>query len=516
MKKSTRLFYLLSFVFITTSAIQSQEFDGYALFNSLNSNTVFLIDKNGDIAHTWSLDRPCNYTVLLMDSGNIMRGAVRAGNAINGPAVGGMVQEIDPQGNVVWGFEYSGSDHVAHHDICLMPEGNVLLTAWEAKNATELDEMGYTGTANNRYATHFVEVSQNGTDGEIVWEWHIWDHFIQDVDPDKPNYGVVSEHPELMNINVQTSGGGGPGGGGPGGGNGGDWFHVNGVDYNAELDQIAFSSRYLSEIFIIDHSTTTEEAAGHTGGNAGKGGDFLYRWGKPANYDMVGNQTIAGPVHDSRWIPDDGRPRGGYLQFFNNEGVGGSSTTDALELPFAADGYNYEREAGQAFGPMEATWRHICLDNADGQSAANSLPNGNTFVNLSREYMYEVDQDNNIVWQYAEGPAKAFRYTCDHPGIQALIAQGVIEDLCMLSAVDEIATEKVSISPNPSTGLFSINGLNIEDKLEKIEVFDFSGKIIKQLKTEFEVDLTEYVTGIYFIKLSLGNGNWVMKKVVKQ
>ena len=142
-------------------------------------------------------------------------------------------------------------------------------------------------------AYSFIEVAHDGSSGgEIVWEWHIWDHLIQDYDPSKNNYGSIAEHPELIDVNMIEVAGGGPGGGGPGGGGrpggaGGDWFHVNGVDYNAELDQIAFSSRHTSEIYIIDHSTTTEEAAGHTGGNSGMGGDIMYRWGNPSNYGAL-------------------------------------------------------------------------------------------------------------------------------------------------------------------------------------------------------------------------------------
>ena len=60
-----------------------------------------------------------------------------------------------------------------------------------------------------------------------------------------------------------------------------DWMHSNAVAYNAELDQVLLNVLEFNEFWIIDHSTTTAEAAGHTGGKHGKGGDLLYRWGNP-------------------------------------------------------------------------------------------------------------------------------------------------------------------------------------------------------------------------------------------
>ena len=435
-----------------------------------------------------------------------MRGAVKSANQISGAAVGGLVQEIDPAGNVVWEFEYSSETYITHHDITLLPNGNVLLIAWERKELEELQAMGYLGSADYRYATHIIEVAQNGTGGEIVWEWHLWDHMIQDVDPTKPNYGVISLHPELMDINVQIDGFGDPS-------SNGDWFHVNGIDYNEELDQIAFSSRFLSEIFIIDHSTTTETAAGHSGGNAGKGGDFLYRWGKPKNYGINITQTISGPVHDIRWIEDDGRPRGGFLQFFNNQGVGSTSTVDAINPPLSADGYNYNYTTGTTYAPSQYDFRHFCLNNALGQSASNTMPNGNLFVNLSGSYMYEIDTDGSTIWQYNAGPAKAFRYTCDYPGIKALVEAGAIENLCNLVSTKAITSESIQITPNPSMDIFYLENLSDKSRIQKIEVFDWSGKKILALENTTEIDLSNFSEGMYFVNIQLNQHLVIGKKI---
>jgi len=101
-----------------------------------------------------------------------------------------------------------------------------------------------------------LEIKPIGTnDYSIEWEWNFKDHLIQDYDDTKNNYGVIEEHPEKLDINflndrIPAE----------------NWLHVNSIQYDETLDQIVISSRNLSELYIIDHSTTAEEATGETGG----------------------------------------------------------------------------------------------------------------------------------------------------------------------------------------------------------------------------------------------------------
>ena len=484
--KLTRLLAFIVFTYILSFTSVAQDFDGYSLYNNQNESTTYLVDGDGEIAHSWDCNTNANYAVFLKDDGNLLRQGVVTGAQLSGAAAGGIIQEYDKDANVVWEFTYSSADYRSHHDFAVLPNGNVLLTAWEVKTPAELQAAGKSSTS-DKWPTHIVEVQQDGAGGKIVWEWHIGDHMIQDVDAAKPNFGVVADHPELMNLNVD----------GPESSRDGDWFHVNGIDYNAELDQIAFTSRFMSEIFIIDHSTTTAEAASHSGGNAGKGGDFLFRYGHPANYGSSVAQSIPAACHDVRWIKS-GRPNAGWLQFFNNNGGGNSSSAvDAINP--VRDGYNYTYTSG-SYQPTTHQWRHECREYSSGQSASDRLSNGNTFVAVSREYMYEVDSNDNLVWQYSDGPPKGFRRECTHPGIITLL-----NNPCDVASVQGLETLSVSISPNPSYGTVFITGLEDSKNIE-ISIADMLGKVVLQSRNSTEISLGDLENGQYVVSVFTDSG----------
>ncbi len=256
-----------------------------------------------------------------------------------GPAVGGRIQEFTWDGELVWDFKFYNAKQLPHHTITRLPNGNVLLIVWDRKTTEEAIAAGrrpeMTGDK-HLIVDSLVEIKPTGkTTGEVVWEWHLWDHLVQDFDKTKANFGNVGEHPELVNINYgedelpsviaaatkdgkdKTKADDKPAANRPPRINP-DYTHFNGVDYNPDLDQISVSVWAFSEFWIIDHGTTTAQAASHTGGRMGKGGDLLYRWGNPRAY-RAGTKADRKlfSQHNAHWIPR-GLPGAGHLLLFNN------------------------------------------------------------------------------------------------------------------------------------------------------------------------------------------------------
>jgi len=370
---------------------------GYTLFAPMSYNVTYLIDNNGELVQSWSSEYRPGLSVYILENGDLLRTRIIQGQLFQTGGHGGGVEIIDWDGNLVWEFDYFSDQYWQHHDIESLPNGNVLLIAWEHKadasaiaNGRNPNMLAGSQQPFGFWPDHIIEV--NPESNSIAWEWHVWDHLIQDYDSSKVNYGVVSDHPELVNLNYPS---------GPN--TNGDWLHINAVDYNAELDQIILSVHHFGEIWIIDHSTTTIEAASHTGGNSGKGGDLLYRWGNPQAY--IGgnsNERIFFGQHDARWIED-----GSQIMVFNNGSgrPGGSySSIDVITQPIGEDNL-YVLDSNGIYGPDTLSWQYTATPLGDlfaaNISGAHRLENGNTLIcDGPRGHYFEVDSAGSLVWDY--------------------------------------------------------------------------------------------------------------------
>ncbi len=451
---------LISLGALSALALPAFAQDGLTLYQGFSGTTALMVDGLGATSHSWMVSEGPGLSVYVMPNGDLMR-TRKLTTGLAG--AGGGIERVSWDGVVSWQYEHFSPTLIPHHDIAVLPNGNVLMLIGVVLGDVEAISQGRDpSTAGATFTVDkIIEVQQTGpTTGAVVWEWDVWDHLIQDFDSMLPNFGVVADHPELFNLNypaVNTS----------------DWTHFNGIDYNAELDQIAFSTPTLDQIFIIDHSTTTAEAAGHTGGNSGKGGDILYRYGNPESYDRgtALDKKIFG-AHDIQWIPR-GRPGAGNLLFFNNgqgRPTGNWSSVDEIVPPMDAMG-NYTIMPGMAFGPSTLEWSYDDIGNFYSaiMSGCQRLPNGNTLVcEATAGRLFEVTDLGATTWNYVN-PApgnnwifKARRYPETVTGHSYCYGDGGTEPgctLCPCSNDAAVGTHGGCLNSAGSSGMLHASGL---------------------------------------------------------
>lgn len=218
----------------------SLAFNGYTLFAPTGYNHVYLINNCGYQINQWNCGNHNNWMAYLLDDGSMLRTGVVQSSHFQGGGICGIVDCYSWDGELQWEFEHTSSEYHQHHDIEAMPNGNFLIIAWYKYSEDEALAMGKDPQylENSLWMDHILEIDPNNN-FEIVWEWSSWDHLIQDYDESKENYGVIADHPERIDINYSdqyrraTQA---------------DWTHINGIDYNAELDQILVTPRQYSEV----------------------------------------------------------------------------------------------------------------------------------------------------------------------------------------------------------------------------------------------------------------------------
>lgn len=399
---------------------------GYVLFAPLHSKTTYLIDKCGNQVHTWTSNYRPGQSVYLLPKGELLRTGNDSNKTFKG---GGIIERYKWENKLIWSYKISNDQECQHHDVFPLPNGNILVLVWEKKSKEEAIKAGRDQKllGESIWSEKIIELKPSGKDkAKIVWEWHAWDHLIQDIDSTKLNYGVVRQNRQLIDLNFLAS-------------KEADWLHFNSIAYHAERDEIMISNRNFSEIYIIDHSTTTAESSAHKGGKRNHGGDLLYRYGNPQAYKHGSSldQKLFGQ-HHAHWI-EKGFDDGGKIMLFNN-GQGRRSdlysSIDIIETPLDSNANYADAE--------DSDYRQIYSERdrdeagagffSPNVSSAQRLANGNTLVcSGSTGRFCELTKSNQLVWLYINpvqidgiqrsgatvGQNQVFRCTFYEPGYSA-------------------------------------------------------------------------------------------------
>ncbi len=509
-------------------------YNGLTLFSPANSTETYLLNNCGEVVHQWSSSYTPAASVYLLENGNLLRTGKLSNTSITFGGVGGKIELFDWDNNLLWEYTYSSPTVSQHHDIYPLPNGNVLMLAVSTLTESEAIQAGRNPSLLSEgklFNEQILELEPVGSNqANIVWEWHVKDHLVQDFDSNKDNYGVVGDNPELLDVNFLNNNNPEA-----------NWLHINSIQYNADLDQIIMSSRRLSEVYIIDHSTTTEESASHTGGIYNKGGDFLHRWGNPIAYDKgTSDDQTLDSQHFPYWI-ENGLVDAGKIMVFNNGNSSGYSSIVIYNPNQTAPGfYSYDNTTG--FGPAEPEWVYEAPVPTDFFSAILSggqrLPNGNTLIcDGDSGYFFEIDSNNDIVWEYVNPDAtngilsqgdepsqnlvfRALKLPYDFPAFvgRDLTPGDPIElnpdlsNCTLLSIAENTLNDGLKLYPNPSTGLISVES---KSKITKVEVYNALGQLVKTEKNTNHINIQNHNDGLYLLMIHNDSGV-ITRKVIKE
>lgn len=504
-------------------------YNGFTLFTA--AKNTYLINNCGEVVHKWISTANSTKTVYLLENGNLLRNTnfVTGSTTIQIPGIAGRIELLDWNSNLLWSYEYGTNSFAQHHDIYPLPNGNILMLVATVLTESEALQLGRNPSLlpdKKLYNEQILEINPVGTNNAtIVWEWNLKDHLIQEFDNTKSNFGVVSQNPQLLNINfIGTSGGNA------------NWLHCNSLQYNASLDQIILSARQLSEFYIIDHGTSTSEAATSTGGTYGKGGDFLYRWGNPAAYNQgtTINQQLFGQ-HYPHWIPS-GLPDAGKLLIFNNGFGRTPSFSEVLMItPPASSSGVYDYAPNSAYGPSGTDFNYSAAIQTDLYSpilsSAQQLPNGNILIDRGDfGKIFEIDSNKNIVWEYINPAAvsgvimtqgddpsiqtrvlfRAHKYPLDYAAFagKTLTPGNPIElnpntGACQILKTKDESFLNTYLTPNPVKDILTITS---SMPITKIEIYSPLGTMLKSNFNQKNIDLSHFTTGIYIVKIFSSNG----------
>ncbi len=421
----------------------ARAYDGYTLFSPMLGRNTYLIDMQGQVVNMWSHPEPwvrsdAREHARLLEDGTLLRAYGSPNGQTPSALKAGLFQIVDWDGEVVWEYENPRKGYSAHHDFRMiwnpkLEERTIMYTTSRETSHEEAIALGVDPELRENYASNPDGLIEIDLKGNIIWEWNIVDHLVQDVNPDSSNYGVIKEHPEKLDPNFGT-------------GVSRDWIHMNSFDFNETLDHIAINNSVFSEFYVIDHGATflAGDPEGSVALAAGSAGDFIYRWGNPCVYDSgecpsmtnEGLSTSNGHQqvffsHDIQWITDRETPTtetqvpgiGNFLIFNNGARQPGTTFSSVIEI----DPYDGPMELGRYIPQVTAGYERSRVGSGMGAASQNvskqivwsfngavpnsfyssyisgvqRLPNGNTLICPGAHgHIFEITENDEIVWEY--------------------------------------------------------------------------------------------------------------------
>ena len=494
----------------------ARAYNGYNLFSPFRGKNTYLLDMHGNVVHYWPYpegwESPGAEAIekhaRLLEDGTLLRGFVD--RRVHGGMGGAIFRLEDWDGEVLWEHDEERPGYVPHHDFRMiwnpkLEERTLMYVSSVEMSHEDVMALGADPSKRENYASRPDGIVEVDMDGNVIWEWNISDHVVQDYDSSLKNYGVVAETYGKMDINFAA-------------GVSGDWIHINGFDYNEVLDQVVINNSTHSEFYVVDHGATfvpgdAEESIELA---ASDEGDFVFRWGNPCVYDSgecprsinEGQGSVDGHqqvfrTHDIQWIRNkeitpfgsDLPGAGNFLVFDNGNRHLGERRSKLVEInpydgPMEDGVYIREAEAGytQVGGGMGASatvsnqivWTYASvLENSFYSlyiSGAQRLPNGNTLsCSGAHGHFFEVTPDGDVVWEYinpvGDRTGKAFgiykvmtdavgrqfnsafrcaRYRPDYSGLEG-------RDLTPMGKITELFTEEPS-APVPAPAGMGMGG----------------------------------------------------------
>ncbi len=185
---------------------------GYILFSTMGSNDTRLIDTNGSSVKTWNSSYSASGASYLTSTNTLLRSGVttnaRGGTFATGGAIGGIIEEIDTSGDVIWSYILDNDNYTFHHDFKQLDNNTIIALTWELKSY------------NNKNYWNEKIIKIDKLTSSIVWEW-----------------SAMDDGNLLPTTNSE------------------DFLHFNSIDY--KNGKILISSKTQNKLYLIDENDKT-------------------------------------------------------------------------------------------------------------------------------------------------------------------------------------------------------------------------------------------------------------------